>query len=177
MKLFLTGPLDVGKTHIINACLRAFTGKLWGFRSYKEALSNDEAIIWLSEASHPERRWIAAHMVAGQPTERHPEAFEEKGVALMQKITPASRGIVLMDEIGRLESDAPSFRRELERVLGLDIPVLGVLRQTETPFLQKLRGDERLTVLEVSLENRDALPARCRAMLGLPEAPARPVSR
>lgn len=179
MKLFLTGPIEVGKTHITNGCLAAFTGKLWGFRTYKEEPEGmpGESIVWLSEAAHPEHRWIAASIRDGGENEFWPEVFETRGVDILRKIGPDTEGMVLMDEIGHIESNAPAFQNEVKRVLDLDIPVLGVLRQDSTPFLDELFADRRLTIVDVTTDNRDALPAHCRKLLGLKEQRAhRPVS-
>lgn len=168
MKLFLTGPVGVGKTTVIQRCLADYAGLLWGFRSFKTPRDGPVADILLTEAACPENRHLVAHMgPAGR--EMHPEVFEEAGVPMLQKITKDTRGLVLMDEIGFIESRATGFQREILRVLALDVPVIGVLRQLEDPpaFLAGLHTRQDLTILTVSKENRDHLPAQCRTLLGL----------
>jgi nucleoside-triphosphatase len=172
MKLFFTGPLNVGKSTLIDRCLQGSGAPLWGFRSYKAPAENGAgATIWLSEAARPENRQVAAHIVNQRPQAIFPEVFERLGVSVLQRVTAETKGIVLMDEIGFLESGAPAFQAEIDRVLGLPIPVIGVLRAAphpgQAPFLDKLYADSRLTLLPVTAENRAALVGQCRALLGL----------
>jgi nucleoside-triphosphatase THEP1 len=64
--------------------------------------------------------------------------------------------IVIMDELGYLELEAYEFQLQVIKVLESSIPVLGVLRNEKNIFLEKVGAISE--VVEVKLENRDALP-------------------
>lgn len=168
MKLFLTGPIGVGKTTVIQRCLAGYTGPLWGFCSFKTSPSGPADVL-LAEVAHPENRHVVASMGPGGHR-LYPHVFDEAGVPMLQKITAGAPGLVLMDEIGYMEGKAPAFQRELLRVLALDVPVLGVLRQPDEKapqFLKDLHARPDLTILTVSEGNRDELPEKCRRLLQL----------
>ena len=168
MKIFLTGAVGAGKTTVIRRCLENYHGPIGGFRSYKTPREGTVADIWLAEAQNPEIRHRVAHIENGR-REVWPQVFDAAGTAMLKKITANTPGIVLMDEIGFLESQAPLFQKEIVRILALDIPVLGVLRTMEEPppFLAQLHARQDITKLWVDDETRDDLPAQCRLLLGI----------
>ncbi len=164
-KLFLTGPIGIGKTTVLQ---RALAGQpLRGFCSYKAAPENGEATIWLADAADAARRQRIAQVRPDGDNEFFPEVFEDFGASLLSGVQGAGGSIVLMDEIGYIESYALRFQREIERVLALDVPVAGVLRFSHTPFLDRLFARKDLTIIEVTEQNRDALVAECRVLLGI----------
>lgn len=168
MKLFLTGPIGVGKSTVIQRCLSSYTGALWGFRSFKTS-AEGPADVLLTEAAQPENRHVVAHVGPAGGT-LYPHVFDEAGAPMLRKITAGAPGLVLMDEIGYIEAKALAFQQEILRVLALDVPVLGVLRQPDEkapPFLLNLHACASLTIVTVSEGNRDGLPATCRRLLQL----------
>jgi nucleoside-triphosphatase THEP1 len=88
--------------------------------------------------------------------EAFPEAFDTTGVELLA--SSGRKGITLMDELGFLEKDAHAFQAAVFARLEQDVPVLGVLRDTHTAFLDAVRAHPRVKLMRVSLENRDDVP-------------------
>lgn len=154
MKLFLTGDIHAGKSTVVDRCLEAYAGPVLGFRSCKLAAEKGEEVV-LADISHPETRHVVARFMPGGPFLFFPEVFDGAGVNILKKIGPAHRGLVVMDEIGYIENDAPLFLKEIERVLALPLPVLAVFRKDTTPFLQKLHKWPGARLLEVRVDNRD----------------------
>ena len=62
-----------------------------------------------------------------------------------------------MDELGFFENDAARFQEAVFRVLDADKPVLGVLKQKDTPFLRQVRHREDVIVYEIREDNRERL--------------------
>ncbi|MDR2162469.1 MAG: nucleoside-triphosphatase [Clostridiales Family XIII bacterium] len=78
---------------------------------------------------------------------------------------PTPPKLIIMDELGFMETDALVFRETVMSVLGGGIPVLGVLRQDTGPFLGAVRGHPRVEVVEVTERTRDVLPRELAAAL------------
>ena len=81
------------------------------------------------------------------------KVFDTHGVEILKNA--GKRDIIVMDELGTMESGAHVFQGEVFRRLERGKPVLGVLKAASTPFLDaiRLRGDVR--VIEVTRENRE----------------------
>ena len=57
--------------------------------------------------------------------------------------------LMVMDEIGSMESVAPAFMEEILRLLDGDMPVLAYVRDQDTPFLRRVRAHERALGFEL----------------------------
>lgn len=67
---------------------------------------------------------------------------------------------IVIDEAGRMELYSPLFRKEVQKILDCPVPALGVIQMKRNPFLDAIRGCDDITVIQVALENRDAVPER-----------------
>lgn len=56
-----------------------------------------------------------------------------------------------------MESDAPAFTSAVLTQLDGGIPVLGVVKYFDTPFLAKVKGHPSSLLLKVDKDNRDQL--------------------
>ena len=70
-----------------------------------------------------------------------------------------------MDECGRFEGQAAAFQAEIFAALDGTIPVLGVVRQGFHSWLDDLRSHPKVTLLPVTVDNRDVLPDQIAALL------------
>jgi nucleoside-triphosphatase len=113
----------------------------------------------------------------------HPEGFETVGVAAIETaLEPGPRpgrgrpppvGLIVMDELGFLEKDAPRFQAAVFRALSGPLPVIGVLKDTDAPagpsgpdnpFLQTVKASGVL-LLRVTEKNRAEVERRALAIL------------
>lgn len=170
MNLFLTGERDAGKTFIIEAALERWRaqgrGPVRGFRSYKEEEPDGAILIRFTSTASGAAVRTVARFCGGERT-LYTEVFDTAGVAILAGLRPSSQGIVLMDELGFIESQAPRFQREVLRVLALPIPVLGVLRAQSLPFLDTIRARKDVTELTVTVDRREEAARECFTLLGL----------
>lgn len=60
-----------------------------------------------------------------------------------------------MDELGPHEAEAVRFRQMVFKVLDGPVPVLGVLQEARSPFLQEIAQRPDVTVLRITEENRN----------------------
>jgi nucleoside-triphosphatase len=63
--------------------------------------------------------------------------------------------IIVMDEIGFLESASVSFQQSVMRHISGNVPILGVIKPMRTEFLDTIRAHPNVEIREVTAENRD----------------------
>jgi nucleoside-triphosphatase len=83
--------------------------------------------------------------------------FETLGVRLLDAARPD--GILVMDELGFIEADAPTFCDRVFRRLDGDIPILATVRDAtiECAFLDRVRAHPRAALYNVTPDGMEAL--------------------
>ena len=152
--LFLTGPKGVGKSTLIRGLLAEESGPLGGFFTVKH-----EGGVYLLPAAQ-ERAFTSENFLFRCGHGGDPARFDDLGCAALAD-TVGCR-LLVMDELGPHEAEARQFQAAVFRALDGGIPILGVLQQADSEFLQRIAHHPRVTVLTVSVENRDALAAELR---------------
>lgn len=166
MHIFLTGEIQVGKSTIISKTLTIFNILPQGFRTYfgpdRWSLdSPDGKLLYLNSAA--DSQIYDTDKAAVRFTNDHPPCvlenkFDTYGAELIRTARKHSR-LILMDECGSLEKDAVIFQREILESLDGEIPILGVVKLASKGWTDKIRNHPKVTLLEVTKENRDDLPA------------------
>ena len=158
--IFLVGAPGVGKSTLTEALLAHLQRPVWGFCSKKEDALAQEPLgspIYLYEAGKP--RIQEAHRLMGWCKDRKPLVIPEALDAfapLLDREPPESH-VILMDEIGFMESASPAFCKGILRHLDGDKPVIAVVKDKDTPFLRSVREHPKGTCFYVEEKNRDSL--------------------
>lgn len=170
MHLFISGDVGVGKTTLIHQLLKQIPDeKIHGFYTQKESPEGkfgDSGGIYMFSAKkqlqQPVKRCVAEILGSGK-FDLHLEVFEEYGVSLLEDIPDGS--IVVMDELGFLESQAATFCDKVLEILGRDVIVLGVIKPKHTDFLEKVRNHPLVQLHTITEENRVELTKRLEEQL------------
>jgi nucleoside-triphosphatase len=93
-------------------------------------------------------------------------AFER--VALPALPSPADRGVLLIDELGKMELASEAFRGAVSRLFEEPVPLVATVHVARHAFTDELKGRGDIEVVPVTAGNRDELPARLAAQLGGP---------
>lgn len=161
MHIFLTGPVQVGKSTIIRKTLEALQITPGGFRSVSVADLPDGAMsVYLIPAGEEAPSMTEWNRVGIRKLARgivkFPESFERAGIAALQS-AEGSR-LILMDEVGRMESEAAQFSARMEALLDGSVPILGVVQKiADTPLTNAIRTHPNVRVLTVTKENREQM--------------------
>jgi nucleoside-triphosphatase len=75
--------------------------------------------------------------------------------------------LVVVDEIGKMESLSPRFAAAVRAALDSSLPVLGTIARSGGALIAEVRRRPDVMLVDVTLENRDGLPAKIAGMLGL----------
>lgn len=160
MHIFLTGPVQVGKSTIIRKTLDALQITPAGFRSVSVPdLADGQMSVYIipAGAAAPamgDFNRVGIRKGAGRGIEKIPEAFERAGVQTLQGAEHAR--LILMDEVGRMESQAQHFSERILELLDGPVPILGVVQKiADTPLTNAIRKHPNVQIVEVSVENRE----------------------
>ena len=147
MHIFLTGPLQSGKSTAIARYLVGRPEAPGGFRTH----------------------WDRA---GGRLTLELLETGETLSVATMEPHgvradRAGRRSLLLMDELGFLERCSPVFQRAVFTLLDGPTPVLGVLRRhAKSPFWGPVSRRADVRLLPLTVENRAEIPTELARLLG-----------
>ena len=183
MHVFLTGPVQIGKSTLLRASLDALQPqKLGGFRTVSaQPQADGSRPVYLHPACSPDELHESANRVGirrpGLGIVSFPAAFETAGLAALEGAENCD--LLLMDEIGRMERRADTYSARILTLLDGGVPILGVVqKKADTPLAQAIRSHPRVRLIEVSEENRNALlptapgAGRSAAAASVPAAPA-----
>jgi nucleoside-triphosphatase len=90
--------------------------------------------------------------------------LEEIGVASLRRAVRQGRYVVV-DEIGRMELLSEVFRTAVVGAIESDSPVIGTVMRGHDPWVDRIKNLSQVTVLEVTLANRDTMAQRVVDML------------
>ena len=157
---FLTGEIRVGKSTLIHNIMQWFPGKIYGFQTFRVYTGNKIKSFCIQsvdyDISAPKRRYfIARRCVEENRWEPAPSVFDKQGVHILKDAIRQNPDMIIMDELGFFENEATLFQKQVMTVLDSEIPVLGVIKQIDTPFLDMIRKRKDVTILTITKENRD----------------------
>ena len=163
--ILLCGARGVGKSTLIQKLLASCTRPVSGFLTKR--LAPDETgfhPIYIHPAglAEAQRKYSARNLIGTCDSRVHnvfPEVFDGLGVQYLTAARPDS--VIVMDELGFMESQASLFTGEVLRALDGNIPVIAAVKdRTDVPFLNAVRAHKNATVYSIDAENRDALYER-----------------
>lgn len=178
--VLLTGRPGVGKTTVLRRVLQRLAVRAGGF--YTEEIRQGCRRQGFAIVTTDGRRAVLAHVRLRTP---HVVGRYRVNVEAVESVaTPAllaaveSADLVVVDEIARMELCSPRFAEAVRAVLGSPRPVLGVIQAARLPFLEEVRRRPDVRLVEVTADNRDALPEEIarevEALLGIrQDAPGR----
>ena len=133
MHVFLTGPVQIGKSTLIAAALDALQPeRLGGFRTVSAKPEADGSRpVYLHPAAAQDLLCGAQNRVGIRRPElgiaSFPDAFETAGMDALKGAEDCD--LVLMDEIGRMERHADTYSARIRTLLDGCVPILGVVQK------------------------------------------------
>ena len=180
INILLTGRPGIGKTTVIQKFVRKcpvsaggfFTceilehGRRVGFtieavRSFDKDYKHDRGVKYRDVMAHVNSR--SSYRVGRYGV--NISAIEKVGITALKEGTEKAK-IIIIDEIGRMETYSAVFQEEVKKVFDSPLPVLGVIQMKHTLFLDSIRERDNVTVIHVTADNRDALPERLYDIFG-----------
>lgn len=159
MHALIVGERGVGKSTLIQRVLKACKRPVYGFETKKEeALADELGIpVYIYEALH-ERRQTKENLIGycnNKCFDATAETFERFSPKLRKHIP--SDSIILMDELGFMETQAKEFCSAVSTLLDGDIPIIAAVKDRPIPFLEKIRAHPNAKCFYITPNNRDEL--------------------
>ena len=157
--IVLTGAKQVGKSTLLERLLQHCTVPLGGFLTRSTPRQPDGThSVYLYPAGSTERPTETQNHIGdacfGLKT-THPEVFETLGV---QYLSCNHAGLIVMDELGFMESDAKNFCRAVLNLFDGDTPILAVCKDKPgIPLLDAVRSHPNTKLYTVTEQNREEL--------------------
>ena len=133
---------------------------LFGYQTVKEdSLAEDEkgSPIYIYEIGKPRIR--SSKNLAGWCLNHHattfPEAFDRFAPKLYGPVH--ADHLIVLDEIGPMESKSPTFCEAILKLLDGDTPVLAAVRDKDTAFLNSVRGHPNCKCFHLTPGSREEI--------------------
>lgn len=165
MKILLCGDVNSGKSTMIEKLVADMGQAPRGYITVRRPAGADgKSYVHLYDVASPPENIADAQVImsiSDAGTERHPEYMDSLAVSYLRDIPEGS--LVVMDEIGTLESAAPAFQREVMRILSGNYSVFAAVKAQNTEFLRAVRRHPDCELYIITPENRDDLYAQIKA--------------
>lgn len=94
-----------------------------------------------------------------------PESFDNFASKIIHDSMHTDLDLIIMDELGFFESDALIFQKTVHECLDFAIPVLGVLKDKSTIFLDSVRSRDDTSILTLYETDRESTYTQLSFML------------
>ncbi|MGI5901072.1 MAG: nucleoside-triphosphatase [Desulfitobacteriia bacterium] len=146
--LFITGPVRTGKSTLLKTMIDPFAFLTGGFFVQRLIIRGKTKAFRLvdiaAESYFPNRQVTSLDdftdfiMVIDKERKYNHKVFRINGVRALKRAC-REKQLILMDELGRIETKVPEFMEAVFKALDSDIPVLGVLKDERNFFLDQIR--------------------------------------
>lgn len=160
--ILICGERGVGKSTLIARLLAHCPLPRYGFVTKRtEVDSSGFHPIFIHPAGIPEaeRVYTEQNQIGSCDSKTHNinlDVFNSLGTRYIRSAKPD--GIIIMDELGFMESLADAFTSAVFDALSGDIPVIAAVKdRTDVSFLNEVRNMPKAEVFYISVENRDIL--------------------
>jgi len=157
--ILICGERGVGKSTLIRQLLDTCPLPRWGFLTRR--LQADESgfhPVYIFPAGE-DPLYTPENLIGKCDSRIHNtnlDIFNTLGVEYIRQARPG--GVIVMDELGFLESGAEKFTAAVLDALNGDIPVLAAVKnRPDIPFLQKVLSAEKAEVFQITPDNREML--------------------
>jgi len=157
-KILITGDRGIGKSRVIkklwNVIIETFPSKeITGFFTRIEKTGENKRFLTFNIIGDKEHLILAHSNSEGMCVE---EGAFEKAASSVKNIKSHGK-ILIIDELGYLESQSIKFQTEvLELISHASLSII-VVRKMKTPFLDQIRSSDNSVLFEVTAENRENL--------------------
>lgn len=159
MKILICGDINAGKSTLIRRITEKTGRQPAGYITVRMPADEDgRSYVYLYDIAEPPSRITDAaviKVISSAGAEDRPEVLDSLGVSFLENIPEGS--LVVLDEIGTVESSAPAFCAAIMNILSGKYDVLASVKAQNTDFLRKVRKHPDCELYIVTPENRDRL--------------------
>lgn len=162
--LLLTGHPGLGKTTAIRRVVARLGEQAGGFYTEEVRAQGRRTGFRLVALDGPEGTLASVNRSGPYRVGKyavHREDLERVGVAALQRaLAQPQVRVVVIDEIGKMELISPGFRRTVLDALAGSKAVLGTVMAGSQPWVDALKARPDVTLVELTRDNRQDMPAQ-----------------
>lgn len=156
--IFLTGAPSSGKTTVIRRVIPRLPLPADGFYTEEERGVGGRAGFMMRTLDGKEGYLAHRQIRSDFHIRRYGVSIENIDTVAVPSIAPKEGRIIILDEIGKMECFSEAFRKAAVMALGSTSIVLGTITFGGDEFILGIKARPDIEILEVTAENRDALP-------------------
>jgi nucleoside-triphosphatase len=156
--LFITGHIRTGKSTLLKSMIdpiKTITGGFFVQRLFIQDETRAFRLVDVSKENYIPNRHVEdiadlkdLMAVNNKEKKLYYEVFKTVGVSALEHACKEKK-LILMDELGRIETKVPEFMDAVFKALDSSIPVLGVIKKESNFFLDKVRVHSNITVIDM----------------------------
>jgi len=160
LKILLTGDPGCGKTTVVRRVVERLTGHvpMTGFVTEEiRETGSRKGFRGLTLDGHD---FVLAHVDSESDLRVGPYGVEVEGLERVgvPSLTPTSEtGLIVLDEIGKMESFSETFRDRVQELLDGDTPVLATVAVHGVGFVKRVRHNSKASLVRMTRKSRDAM--------------------
>jgi nucleoside-triphosphatase len=162
--LLLTGRPGVGKTTVIHSVVARLGARAGGFYTEEIRERGQRSGFRLVALDGPTGLLASVHTRSPYRVGKYRvclDDLERVGVAALRRaVEQVDLSVVVVDEIGKMELTSPAFREAVLAALESPRPVLATVMARPEPWVDAVKARAGVRVVEVTLDNRQAMPGR-----------------
>ncbi len=165
--LFVTGDPGAGKSTLVREAVRALGVRPGGYltRAFPRRGRKIRCEIVSLTPGAGKRAGVLASADRTGVLRLNPADLESVGAAALERAAGRSP-LVVMDEIGHLEGASARFRKAVAACLQSATPVLGAIKSSPGPFVDRIKSRSDVLVLELSPDRYPAVKREVIRLLG-----------
>ena len=171
--IFVTGGSGAGKSTLVREVVRALGVRPGGYltRAFPRRGRKIRCEIVSLTPGAGKRAGVLAAADRSGVLRLNPADLESVGAAALERAAGTS-ALIVMDEIGHLEGASARFRKAVAGCLESLTPVLGAIKSSPGPFVDRIKSRDDVLVLELSPDRYAAVKREVVRLLGALLGPA-----
>ncbi|MGB9700501.1 MAG: NTPase [Thermodesulfobacteriota bacterium] len=165
-KILLTGPPRCGKTTLIEKLVHQINRPCRGFFTREIKEKGRRVGFSIITLDGQEARLAHESSKSSIRVGKYGVDLDQFEKIAIPAIWPsAAEYILIIDEIGKMECYSALFREVLLKILDAPNELIATIAWKGTPFIEKIKKRDDITLMRITLENRDALVSSLLGML------------
>lgn len=152
--VFITGEKGIGKSTLLKKVLEDVDCSIGGFIQEKVFTEKTTCFNVISLYNLKDSYNIGVYDKEREVLYSNKNIFNFISESVLLK-SLGSRDLIILDELGFMEEKAPLFKDTVIKILNSDTPVLGVLKESSTNFIQQIKTREDVQVIRINKYNRN----------------------
>ncbi len=159
-KLFVTGDPGCGKTTLVRRVVERLRGRVPMTGFLTEEVREAGRRVGFRGVTLDGKEFLLAHVREEGVARVGPygvvlEGLDTLGLASLRP-GPETR-LVVLDEVGKMESFSPAFRETVEALLASPVAILGTVAVHGVGFPKRVRQDPRIERIKMTRASRDGM--------------------